>query len=219
MEEKSNRARRAPRFKIEVNATADLIDKAIQRDSHNCFVAEAIKMARPTATNVLVDLQSIRFTDPETRLRYLFFTPRVCQLALIHYDQGDRPEPFQFTLTKPMRITRGRGPAKILKKPLSKKSRKNVNDNENIKRPCVLFAEHADEPFAPPIEATHEVKKAMDDPYAPLGPPIAIDAAESSTEEIEVIVGGAPPPYRRRGRNPGTNIIRQRRFGAHDLIE
>lgn len=213
--EKTKRAR-APTLKIEVNATADLIDKAIQRDSYNCFVAEAIKTARPDATNVIVDLQSIRLTDPETRLRYLFFTPRVCQLALIAFDQGVKPEPFQFTLFKPMRITRGRGPAKD-ETPEQKNER--ARERKRKHRAALhTFRAKYDEPFAPPIEATHEVKKAMDDPYAPLGPPIALNTANGGQTSVEAIVGGAPPRYR-RGRNPGTNIIKQRRFGAHDLIE
>ena len=218
MKEKPQHARRAPSVKIEVDATADLIDRAIKRDSHNCFVAEAIKMAFPIATNVTVDLQAIRLTDPETRLRYLFFTPRVCQLALIAFDQGIMPEPFQFTLTKPMRITRGRGPAKE-ETPEQKIEKRRERQRKHKAAQNILRATRIDEPFAPPIEATHEVKKAMDDPFAPLGPPIALNGAGTGAGgAVEVIVGGAPPRHP-RGRNPGTNIVKQRRFGAHDLIE
>jgi hypothetical protein len=52
----------------------------------------------PWAKLVKVDLQSIRLTDPENNLRYLFLTPGIPQAALVTWDEGVKPQPFSFQL-------------------------------------------------------------------------------------------------------------------------
>jgi hypothetical protein len=62
------------------------------------MIAEAIKAAVPGSRRVTVDLQTIRFNDPKRSLRYVYLTPRPAQEALIQFDQGVLPRPFNFTL-------------------------------------------------------------------------------------------------------------------------
>jgi hypothetical protein len=64
------------------------------------MIAEAVKLAAPWATNVLVDLQSVRMTDKTRGLRYSYLTPRRGQLALISFDQGKKPKPFTMELAQ-----------------------------------------------------------------------------------------------------------------------
>lgn len=81
-----------------VIVTEDIIEAAIPRDSSHCMIAEAIKKAFPGARNVSVDLQTIRFTDPEKPLRYTYLTPRPAAVALVNFDSGEKPEPFAVRL-------------------------------------------------------------------------------------------------------------------------
>lgn len=54
----------------------------------------------PNASRVAVDLQSIRWTDAERGLRYTYLTPRLAQLKLLQFDQGDEDiTPFKMQLT------------------------------------------------------------------------------------------------------------------------
>jgi hypothetical protein len=62
------------------------------------MIAEAVKVAVPGASKVSVDLQTIRFTDLEKRLRYVYLTPRQAQLALVSFDQGIHTDPFSMVL-------------------------------------------------------------------------------------------------------------------------
>lgn len=59
----------------------------------------------PTARRIATDLQTIRFTLPETGYRYIYLTPRVGQEGLIKFDQGIPPEPFKFQLRNAVQIT------------------------------------------------------------------------------------------------------------------
>jgi hypothetical protein len=87
---------RSPAPQIEV--TDDHIKSGKQADSTHCMIAEALKTAVPGAKRVAVDLQTIRFTDPRRPLRYVYLTPRICQEALIQWDQGVVPRSFEFKL-------------------------------------------------------------------------------------------------------------------------
>lgn len=92
------RAPRAP--KLTVNVTAEHIERSMKRNSSHCMIAEAVLTAFPKARSVAVDLQSIRFTDPVRGLRFVYFTPRIGQLALLDFDQGVKPKPLSFVLVK-----------------------------------------------------------------------------------------------------------------------
>lgn len=62
------------------------------------MIAEAVKAAMPHARFVSVDLQTIRWSDPKKGLRYVALTPRVAQISLVEWDQGEIPSPFNFQL-------------------------------------------------------------------------------------------------------------------------
>jgi hypothetical protein len=86
-----------------VTVTADRIEHATQRDSRHCMIAEAIKGEFPRLTNISVDLQTIRYSDPRTRKRYTCLTPPMAGHALVEFDQGRPVEPFSITL-KPVHV-------------------------------------------------------------------------------------------------------------------
>lgn len=96
----------SPQVKVEV--TAEIIAQATECDSEHCMIAEAVKAAFPGSTFVSVDLQTIRFSEPEKHLRYTYLTPRVAQIALVNFDQGRKPEPFTFQLRRGQ-VTRSGG--------------------------------------------------------------------------------------------------------------
>lgn len=93
---KAIRYARSPRVQLDI--TEDLIAESTKRDSSHCMIAEAVKRAVPGARSVAVDLQTIRFTDPLKAQRYVYLTPRRAQVALVNFDQGKAPEPFQIQL-------------------------------------------------------------------------------------------------------------------------
>lgn len=87
---------RAPTGRVTI--TKEIIAEAKPRDSGYCMVAEAVKVAFPYGTGVAVDIQTIRFSNPNTGLRYVYMTPRAAQIALVNFDQEVLPEPFSITL-------------------------------------------------------------------------------------------------------------------------
>lgn len=91
------RGTHSPRVTVEI--TPEIIEAAKRRDSGHCMIAEAIKRVVPGASGVSVDLATIRWTDREKGLRYIYLTPRIGQLSLLQFDQGDNEiEPFSFQL-------------------------------------------------------------------------------------------------------------------------
>ncbi len=51
----------------------------------------------------MVDLQTIRFSDPTKRKRFVYLTPSVAQHNILKFDKGDQVKPFAFSLTEPVR--------------------------------------------------------------------------------------------------------------------
>lgn len=84
--------------------TDEIINASIPRDSSHCVWADAIKAAVPTATRISVDLQTMAFTDPVSKRRYVYLTPARAQVDLVKFDQGIRPEPCVLMLGKPAQI-------------------------------------------------------------------------------------------------------------------
>jgi hypothetical protein len=58
------------------------------------MIADGLKAAMPKATDVSVDLATIRFSDRESGRRYIYLTPPVAQVSLLKFDHGEKPEPF-----------------------------------------------------------------------------------------------------------------------------
>ncbi len=96
---------------LKVSVTAPLIERATERDSRHCMIAEAILAARPDFRQVLVDLATIRWTNPRTNKRYIALTPERAAVALVAFDQGQEVEPFDLTLA-PIQST----PVAVVKK-------------------------------------------------------------------------------------------------------
>lgn len=144
---------KSPRVKIEV--TEDHIGLAIPRDSGHCMIADAVKAAVPTAKSISVDLQTIRWTDPKTRTRHTYLTPRVGQVALVKFDQGLKVEPFCFQLRSGQVTRSGRG-----------SSRKGKHKNESTK--TTLGNNHGGREVprrvggkTPPLAAHHSKRRAF----------------------------------------------------------
>jgi hypothetical protein len=81
---------------IDGRVSEEIVIRSEERSSSHCLIAEAVKVALPQFTKVAVDLQTIRVTDPKKGIRYIYLTPRECQLALVNFDQGIHTEPFSF---------------------------------------------------------------------------------------------------------------------------
>jgi hypothetical protein len=123
--------RKLPRGKtFTIAVSAELISMSKERDSSHCMTAEAIRAAVPWARSIAVDLQTIRFSDPEKRLRYTYLTPRLVQVELVNFDQGITPDPFDFRLSG-AHVTSmcSRKPSGVAPQPISDKKRASIMKN------------------------------------------------------------------------------------------
>jgi murein DD-endopeptidase MepM/ murein hydrolase activator NlpD len=93
-----------PTKRVTIQVTADDIATAIPKDSGHCAIADAIARQIPGAKRVSVDLQTIRWSDADTRYTYL--TPRAAQLFLLAFDQGneDYCQPLGIRLVSPIHV-------------------------------------------------------------------------------------------------------------------
>lgn len=87
-----------------VKVDEPIIARACQRDSRHCMVAEAIQAQHPKWRNISVDVATIRWTNPRTRMRYTALTPDSIRNAIVSFDRGEPVEPFSFTLTPVHRV-------------------------------------------------------------------------------------------------------------------
>jgi hypothetical protein len=91
------------------NVAQENIECACKKDSHHCMIADALQKAIPSARFIMVDMQSIRFSDIDKARRHIFLTPPEAQQALIAFDQGQEVKPFVVSLnpfqgfSRPMR--------------------------------------------------------------------------------------------------------------------
>jgi hypothetical protein len=90
------RKRPAPRVKFHITQT--IIDTAVRHSSGHCMVADAIRANVPGASHISVDLQTIRWSEKARGLRYTYLTPRIAQDALVKFDRGLQPKPFELSL-------------------------------------------------------------------------------------------------------------------------
>lgn len=88
-----------------VTVPVDIIERACQRDSRHCMVAEAIKAENPSWKSIEVDLAVIKWTNPRTKKRYTALTPQSIRDSIFEFDQGRPVEPFSFNL-KPIHYVR-----------------------------------------------------------------------------------------------------------------
>lgn len=85
--------------------TAAEIRAAIKGDSSHCMIADALRREYPTATRILVDVRTVRMTDPIRRKRYTWLTPYEAARFLVRWDQGIEPPEFAVRLRTPIAIT------------------------------------------------------------------------------------------------------------------
>lgn len=81
---------------LKVRVTSGNISYAKKGDSRRCMIANALQQVIPNAKYIIVDAQSIRYTDPKTHMRHVYLTPANAQRALIAFDKGATVKPFQF---------------------------------------------------------------------------------------------------------------------------
>lgn len=89
---------------MNVSVTQDEIDSAVPANSGHCMIADAVKRDfqrkfKRKPLGVSVDLQTIRLTDCEKGLRFVYLTPPTAQRALLQFDQGKKLTPFNFRLS------------------------------------------------------------------------------------------------------------------------
>lgn len=87
---------------LKVKIDRDHIAKSIKSDAGHCMIAEAIKEKFPEARWVLIDAQTIRWTNRNEGKRYKYLTPRAAQQALLKFDLGEPIAPFSITLASPI---------------------------------------------------------------------------------------------------------------------
>lgn len=118
---------------IDVKVSEQIIKESVERHSGHCMVAEAIQARYPRAKFVAVDIQTIRFSDPDKKERYTYLTPRSAQVAIIKFDQGIKPEPFEFRLRGAQITTFGRS-LEDRKKERERTARLNLTKKNREKR-------------------------------------------------------------------------------------
>lgn len=120
----SERLPHAPVVKVVV--TAEMIAAAKRKDSAHCMISDAIREAIPNAASVASDIQTIRFTDREKGLRYVYITPRMAQMELVRFDQGIESGAFAFQLRNGSVFNARKYYEKKKKKKLSQKQQEAV---------------------------------------------------------------------------------------------
>ena len=73
---------------VRIKVTEETIVNAIKNDAFRCWISRTIQVQYPKYTHVTTDLQTIRFSDPERGVRYIYLTPRVVQACLVLFDLG-----------------------------------------------------------------------------------------------------------------------------------
>jgi hypothetical protein len=87
-----------------INVTEECITEGVRKSSKDCMIGLALRTVVPQAQYVSVDTQAIRFSDPDTRERYMILTPPVGQRAILAWDAGSPIAPFKMTGLAPIRV-------------------------------------------------------------------------------------------------------------------
>lgn len=88
---------------MRVSVSKDHISNGVQKNSQHCMIADAIKDCCPKAQFIMVDLQTIRFSDQSKGKRFVYLTPAVAQHNILKFDKGDAVKPFVFSLASPVK--------------------------------------------------------------------------------------------------------------------
>lgn len=219
---------RAPHLRVAIDN--ETIEGSVRRSSSHCMIAEAVRAAAPQFVSVTVDLSTIRFTDKERRLRFVYLTPRVAQVALIDFDRGVKPEPFSFVLRTPAQIVRSthKNPANETRTQAELELHKRTQDAATSKMRYQREAVDVTKPYQPPAEHVERALRALESPDLLIGPAIPIYSRDSADNDVRVpiMVGGKLPPQgnlsneKKRGASKDAgNLAKVRRFGLRQLRE
>ena len=189
------------RFEI----TQENYDRAITENSGSCLVADAIQEKYPQFSNVKVDVATVRFTDKEHGVRYVYLTPPSVSDTLLFFDQGWKEE----TLPKTLRL---RTVLKII--PIVRSaSMVKIRAEQRALRLAELEAKAQSESLT-----AHEksaLTRLQNPKPAPVRPttygPVQSEVVEGSDE---VIVRGRPSREKRRFRHANMLAGRERHYGA-----
>jgi hypothetical protein len=118
---KKPRVPRAPAGLVFINK--EILRSAEKRNSAHCAIAHALAVKYPWATSVSVDLQTIRFSNPDKKLRYVYLTPRIAQEYVVSFDQGEHSDAFSF------KLSHGHVMSMYTKSPQEKKGQKEYYEN------------------------------------------------------------------------------------------
>ena len=130
----------SPRF--EINVTEDDINRAVPRSSRHCMIEYAIAHDVPNASRVIVDIQTIRWTDKARGLRYTFVTPAKVLALMLAWDEGHKPKPYSFRL-RGAQITTSR--ATVFQKGKGKTQKKihKLGRRRPLIKDCLLYTSDA----------------------------------------------------------------------------
>jgi hypothetical protein len=134
----------ASRIKVEV--TQDDIDAALRNDSTRCAVAVALARTIPDASRIMVDVQTIRYTDGRG-VRRVYLTPQDAERYVIAFDAGDPIEPFGFGLYDSQRVN-------VPRRPFTAEGRARKAAAEAVKYAERKAAKVAADPDATPAQRT-----------------------------------------------------------------
>lgn len=228
-------APRSPRFWVTVDAKT--IATAIERNSSHCMIADAVKLAAPWASNVLVDLQSVRMTDKVRGLRYTYMTPRHAQLALIDFDRGVKPKAFKMSLgggavRRAKHYPRRGEPVptlderrEIIRKVQERRAQdsttlKQLGDATDIAERSLQLYTSATNPNVFGRDVADRLSAWAEDRPVPKRPrvvapslvsgPARLREGEKGKRAAMEVVGGRDPPI--------GNIARRRGFGLHSMV-
>jgi len=88
---------------VKITVRREHIESARRKDSHHCMIADAIR-EQLNVQFILVDTQSIRFSDPAIQERLTYFTPPEAQRQILRWDRGIKVQPFVFELGSPVKV-------------------------------------------------------------------------------------------------------------------
>jgi hypothetical protein len=77
---------------------------AVRSSSGTCLIADAIKEQYPQLSAVQVDMTTVRATDRERGVRYVYLTPEPAQLTLVHFDQGWKQPPPDLVIKRAVQV-------------------------------------------------------------------------------------------------------------------
>jgi hypothetical protein len=73
---------------LDITITDEDLASARASNSGGCLIADGIKRAYPNLTHVTVDMATIRVSDREKGVRFIYLTPAEAQHVLLAFDQG-----------------------------------------------------------------------------------------------------------------------------------